>query len=144
MLEFSSIGDDGGVQIARVATLLLALLACAWFALGARQAHEMTKATNLLESSSSLSSRQLHEAQSWLDSAATLNPDRTVDILRARALIKAGQARNAEQLLESVTRREPLSLEAWIWLAGSALGDPPVARRALAHIDTLDPRARQS
>ena len=32
-----------------------------------------------------------------------------------------------------------MNLEAWIWLAGAALGDPPLARAALAHIDRLDP-----
>jgi predicted Zn-dependent protease len=142
MLSGREIGDDGGVRTARVATLLLALVVCAWFALGIRQAHETAKATDLVTSGSSLTGRQLADVQSWLDSAATLNPDSTVDIVRAQALIKAGRARAAERLMESLTQREPLNLEAWIWLGGAALGDPAVAREAITHINALDPRAR--
>jgi predicted Zn-dependent protease len=141
MLRGRGIEDDEGVRIARAATLLLALVVCAWFALGIRQAHETAKATDVIASSSSLTSRQLDEVQSWLDSAGTLNPDHSVDILRAQALIKVGRAGTAERLMEHLTRSEPLNLEAWIWLGGAALGDPAVALRAIAHIDTLDPRA---
>jgi predicted Zn-dependent protease len=130
------------MTILRFAALAGAVAVCAWFAIGIRQAHDVASATQTIESSRPLTQSQLHAMDARLDAAATLNPDRTVDILRARALIKAGRARAAERILERVTREEPMNLEGWVWLAGSALGDPPVARVAIGAIDRLDPRAR--
>jgi predicted Zn-dependent protease len=129
------------MSIARFAVLAGAVAVCAWFVIGIRQAHDVASATSTVESSQSLTATQLHAVDSRLNAAATLNPDRTVEILRARALLRAGRPRAAERILERVTREEPMNLEGWVWLAGSALGDPPVARAALSEIDRLDPRA---
>jgi predicted Zn-dependent protease len=126
----------------RVIAALAAVIVCAWFALGIRQAAEVADATDVIEPSHVLTVTQLRAIDSWLDSARRLNPDTQVEILRARAAIEAGQAPRAEQILENVTRTEPMNLEAWIWLAGAALGDPPLARYAVARIEQLDPRAR--
>jgi predicted Zn-dependent protease len=129
------------MTIARFAALVGAVAVCAWFAIGIRQAHDVASAAQTVADSQSLTEAQLHAVSSRLDVAATLNPDRTVDILRARALIKAGRPRAAERILARVTRAEPMNLEGWVWLAGSALNDPPAARAAIAAIDRLDPRA---
>lgn len=130
-------------SVIRAIGALAAVVVCAWFAVGIRQAHEVARATNLIEPSHALTATQLHAIDSWLHSARALNPDTEVDILRGRAAIKAGQTQLAQRILEGVTRKEPQNLEAWIWLAGAALGDPPVAHRAVAQIEALDPRARQ-
>jgi predicted Zn-dependent protease len=131
------------VSVIRVSAAVAGVIVCAWFALGIHQAHEVARATSMIDSSRALTVTQDHAIESWLDSAQTLNPDRQVEILRAQAAIKVGQARRAQQILTGVTRAEPLNLDGWIWLAGASLGDPPLARRALRRIDMLDPRARQ-
>jgi predicted Zn-dependent protease len=137
-----TIRDDGTMQLAaRLIGLLGAIVVSAWFALGIHQAHEVAHATNVIQASRTLTATQARAIDSGLDSARTLDPDREVDILRARASIKAAQPRLAQGILERVVHAEPSNLEGWIWLAGAALGNPPVAHRALAQIDKLDPRA---
>ena len=131
------------MKIARPATLILAVALCAWFVLGIRQADDVTRATNAIEGSRVLTVTQLHTIDSWLQAARTFNPDAEIDILRGRAAIKAGRIGLAQRILAGVSRDEPMNLEGWIWLAGSALGDPSRARRAVAQIDKLDPHARQ-
>lgn len=129
------------MRIAQPAALVGAVAVCAWFGIGIRQAHNVASVTQTIGSSQSLTVTQLHALDSRLAAAATLNPDRTVDILRARVLIEAGRPRAAEPILERVTHAEPMNLDGWLWLAGAALNDPPVARDAIAHINRLDPRA---
>jgi predicted Zn-dependent protease len=126
---------------ARLMGLLGAIVVSAWFALGIHQAHEVAHATNVIGASRTLTVTKARAIESSLDSASRLDPDKELDILRARAAIKAGQPRDAQRILEGVVRAEPSNLEGWIWLAGAALGNPPVAHRALAQIDKLDPHA---
>lgn len=126
---------------ARLIGLLVAVVVIAWFALGVHQAHEIAHATSVVEASRTLTPAQARAVDGWLDSARTLNPDKEVDILRARAAIGVGRVRLAQRILERVVRAEPYNLEGWIWLAGAALGNPPVAHRAVAQIDRLDPDA---
>ena len=125
----------------RLIGLLVAIVVIAWFALGVHQAHDVAHATSVVGASRTLTPTQARAVDGWLDSARTLNPDREVDILRARAAIGAGRVRLAQGILERVVRAEPENLEAWIWLGGAALGDPPLAHRALTQIDKLDPQA---
>ncbi|MGH2892063.1 MAG: hypothetical protein ACRDPM_02175 [Solirubrobacteraceae bacterium] len=126
---------------ARLAGLLVAIVVSAWFALGIHQAHEVAHATSVIEGSPTLTLTKARAIDSWLGSARTLNPDKQLDILRARAAVEAGQVHLAQRILERVVRAEPSNLGGWTWLAGAALGNPPVAHRAVAQIDKLDPRA---
>jgi predicted Zn-dependent protease len=125
----------------RLIGLLVAIVVTAWFALGIHQAHDVAHATSVIQTSRTLTVTQARAIDGWLDSARTLNPDKELDILRARAAIGVGRVRLAQGILERVVRAEPSDLEGWIWLAGAALGNPPVAHRALAQIDRLDPEA---
>jgi predicted Zn-dependent protease len=129
------------VRSIRLSILALAILGCAWFVLGIRQAHETARATAIIARRGVLTATELSNAASLLRSARVLNPDAEVEILRGRLTLAANHPRRAMQILEAVARDEPLNLEAWVWLAGVALGDPPEARVAVAHINRLDPLA---
>jgi hypothetical protein len=121
--------------------LVLAIVVCAWFALGIRQAREINEATNVITQSGTIPAPNLHSAASLLSSAGTLNPDLEVDVLRARLAVEQRDPKRAEQILKATVRKEPMNLEAWVWLAGVSLIDPPEAHIALAQIRRLDPRS---
>ncbi|HTX30994.1 MAG TPA: hypothetical protein VMD09_06395 [Solirubrobacteraceae bacterium] len=117
----------------------LAIVTCAWYVVGIRQAHNVTAATSIITAHRTA---ELTRARSQLDSAAFLNPDREVQILRGRLALAQGHPVQAQRILTAVTRAEPMNLEAWIWLTGAALGNSPLARAGLSHIYRLDPLAR--
>jgi hypothetical protein len=129
------------VRAARLSICVVAILVCAWFALGIRQAHDISRATNIVAQPGAIPATDLRAAASALHAAAPLDPDHEVDILRGRLAVKEQDPRRAERILKTVVRDEPMNLEAWIWLAGVSLIDPPEARIALAHIARLDPRS---
>jgi predicted Zn-dependent protease len=129
------------VRAARWFILLVAIVVCAWFGLGIRQAREINRATSIIAQRGTIPAAQLRAAASALRSARTLNPDAEVNILRARLAVQQQQPRQAERILKTVVRGEPMNLEGWIWLAGVSLIDPPEARIALAQIARLDPRS---
>lgn len=117
--------------------MLGAVIVCAWFVLGARQAHEIAQATSIVTVPGQ-SAAHLRAAASDLHAAALLNPDRTVDILRARVAIESGRMAQARQILTAVTRDEPDDLKAWVAYTGANLGRP-AARHGLAELIRLDP-----
>lgn len=127
-------------MLVRAIVLVLAGLACAWFLLGIRQAHDTGHAISLL-AQSSLTPAEAARVRSLLDGAAILNPDREVDLARGKlALLEHDRAR-AERILSGVTRSEPLNLEAWVLLAQAALNrDLPVFGLAIRRIAYLDPK----
>jgi hypothetical protein len=131
------------VAVARGSLLVLALVACAWFALGIVQARDKDRATALLSSQTQLSSATASHVGSLLHSAGTLNPDSTVDILRARLASLQHDRARAQMLLRSVVAREPQNLDAWVALAQTELhGDPQLLLLSVAHIARLDPRLK--
>jgi predicted Zn-dependent protease len=107
-------------MIARGLVLVVAVLAAAWFALGVRQSTDTSEASALITGPSPLSAGQANRARSLLSSASTLNPDKTVAILRGQLAIDQHQNADAVQTLEAVTRDEPDNLSAWIQLAYAA------------------------
>jgi predicted Zn-dependent protease len=106
----------------RIAALALALAAAAWFAIGVRQAHDLGHATSIV-SGGRLSASQARRASDLLHSASFLNPDRQVDVLRARVYLGRGNEPEARTLLRRVVAAEPEYLDAWIWLAHASVGD---------------------
>ena len=127
------------MRLIRPALLILALAVCAWFVIGIRQAHSIGAATSIVEIGRAAGPRKLAVAAEDLRSAAFLNPDQTVNILRARLAIIRGQLSHAQQILLRVTQNEPLNLEAWIWFTGASLGNSHEARIGTARIAQLDP-----
>jgi predicted Zn-dependent protease len=127
----------------RVASILLAcgcLVVAAWFVLGARQAHDINQVTNVvsgLNGQQRLTAAEAAHANSLLDSASKLNPDSTVDVLRARVALLSGNRVLATRILDGVVKREPDNLDAWYGIATSAT-DGAVVDRALGHIAHLE------
>jgi len=125
----------------RIASAVLALVVCAWFALGVRQSQEVDQATNLvggLQGQQKLSAAQAAHARSLLSSAAVLNPDQQVNVLRARVALLRGQRASAVRILEQVVHQEPDYLEAWYGLATSASSGSAV-NMAIHQIGVLAP-----
>ena len=138
----SSMHDD--VPVSRVKRTALtggALLIAAWFVLGWVQARDAGRADALLSASSSHSSTQAAEIRSLLNSAQTLNPDRTIDLFRARLDLHQHEYANAIRILAGVTHSEPLDVFAWSQLGftAGAARQFPVAERALRHVKQLVP-----
>jgi predicted Zn-dependent protease len=128
---------------ARVTSLIcavLALVVCAWFALGARQAIDTSRASATVSGSSKLSSAQARHMLALLDDAGTLNPDRNVDILRGEALQASGNPQAARRVLTAVTREEPENLEAWVGLAKASGSNATLLFNDLRRVRQLEPR----
>jgi hypothetical protein len=119
--------------------VVLALLVCAWFAIGIRQAVNTNRATALVAGGNRLTVTRDQRARSLLSSAAFLNPDREVTLLRGQLALDERRIAAAERIFASVTRREPLNLEAWVKLGYSAgaAGDIRTVRLAGRHINEL-------
>lgn len=124
----------------RLAVVSLAVAACAWFGLGVVQAHDENRATALIDQTGTPSAALTARIMGLLDSAATLNPDRTIDILRAQAQTRAGRSDAGLATAERITRAEPRNVNAWVVL-GFAAGQvaPRVARLAQAKLSELAP-----
>jgi predicted Zn-dependent protease len=104
----------------RVAAVGMAAVIAAWFALGIHQAVDTSQATALITGPSPLSAARAAHARALLSSAATLNPDQTVNVLRGELAMAQNQNAAAQQILVGVTRSEPQNLDAWIQLAYAA------------------------
>lgn len=125
----------------RLIPVIAALFVGAWFGLGWVQARDSGRADALLSANSSPSPSQAGRIRSLLSSAGTLNPDRTIDLLRARLALDSHDYSTAIRLLQAVTRAEPENVFAWSQLgftAGTA-GQLRLAGRAAHHVALLDP-----
>lgn len=131
------------MPIARISLAVLAVCACAWFGLGAVQSHATDQATNIVSGSGKLTAAQADRARSLLDTAATLNPDRSIDLLRARLAVREGRTPEAIAILRRTVAAEPLNLSAWLALAQTALGhDRALLNMTIPHLAALDPKLR--
>jgi predicted Zn-dependent protease len=101
-----------------------AVIVAAWFALGAYQAVNQADARDEIARLPAPTAAQTREIKRRLDRADTLNPDRGVTILRARAALQEPDLPRAVQLLQGVVRDEPENLEAWSLLAFATLDQP--------------------
>jgi len=131
-------------MMGRIAVISVAIVLCAWFALGATEAHNLSQATAIVQNAGALTAGQAAHVRSLLSSAATLNPDRTVDLLRGIVAQDRGQRRRAIGIFAQVTRDEPMNLDAWVYLAQAAPGDKALVHRAVVQIGILDSGAKRS
>jgi hypothetical protein len=127
---------------ARALVVAFALLACAWFALGARQARDVNVATNILSQPTPLRPAQARQVASLLHSAGTLNPDRLLDVLRGELASAEGQNARARQILIGVIHQEPKYLRAWVAYATASRDDQAAFDAAVVGARRLDPLAR--
>lgn len=125
-------------RVAGATLALLALVVCAWFALGGVQATDTGRATTLL-SRGRVSPGRGAEIRSLLDAAGTLNPDQTVNLLRGQLAYEQGLFTRATQTFLTVTRAEPQNLQAWLTLAHTSAHAPRDFVRALRQIARLLP-----
>ena len=125
------------MRIARVAVLVAALVVCAWFVLGIRQAHDLAQATTIVQQKQALTASQSAHAASLLRSAGALNPDRQVDLVRAELDIRGSDSAAAKRILESVLRAEPDNLLGWDLLATISGSDTRTLLLAYKHIAEL-------
>ena len=119
--------------------MALALVVCVWFALGIRQAHETSAAGTIVNGSRVPSAVTASHARSLLREAATLNPDSQVDLLRATLALRESDLSTAARLARSVTRREPMNVQAWLLLAEAAPNNASVVDAAVGRMAQLDP-----
>jgi predicted Zn-dependent protease len=128
------------MRLVRIVVIGGCLIVCAWFVLGIRQAHDIARVTTIvsgLNGQQRLTAAQAAQANSLLDSADTLNPDSTVNVLRARVALLRNDRAKATRILERVVAGEPQNLDAWYGIATSA-SDGATVNLALGHIAQLD------
>jgi predicted Zn-dependent protease len=143
MAHSGEIQDDWGMSLARGVMLAVAVLVCAWFGLGVRQALDTSHATAIVNSSSKLTAAQVAHAGSLLHAAGQLNPDRLVAVLRGQLALDQGDTAHAERILRDVTAAEPLNVQAWVLLAqATQTRDRAEFVLAVRAIGRLDPRVK--
>jgi predicted Zn-dependent protease len=126
------------MTVGRIGLAVAALLVSAWFGLGIFQSRAVSQARSAA-AGSRLTAAQGRHADRLLHDAATLNPDRAVDVLRAQVALARGDAARSRQILNGVVRREPQDLDAWIALARASANDFHQRQIALLHILKLAP-----
>ena len=126
------------MRIARVILLGLSLVAIAWFVLGARQAREINQVTSIVQASS-VSAADARRGNQLLDSAAMLDPDRQVLLLRAILASERNHQARARAIIEQVTRAEPENIVAWDLLVQLAGHNVALLAKAFAHVARLKP-----
>jgi hypothetical protein len=118
---------------------VLALGACAWFAVSIRQANGVQAASSLITGTTRLPPATAGRAANDLSSARLLNPDTQVDVLRAELDLGQGHAVAARRILERVVAKEPENAVAWEWLARASAGKVRELFLAGLHIRQLVP-----
>jgi predicted Zn-dependent protease len=129
----------GGVV--RIAGAVAALAVAAWFGLGVYQAHNADAAREAIGRLPDPTAAQTERIRAELDRAATLNPDRGITLLRARAAFQQPDLPRAYRLIQQVTRAEPDNIEAWALLAFATVNHHADAlnRAAEAQVRRLGP-----
>lgn len=138
------INDDSVmVRVVRTSIVVLAVVACAWFALAIRAAHDSNHVSTIVSGKAPLTAAEAAHARSLLDNAATLNPDTGVDLLRAKVSLARNDEASAVRTILNVTSREPLNLQAWVALAQATLHrNSRLVLLAVHNIGRLDPELR--
>ena len=124
---------------ARVVLVLVATLLVAWFAVLWRDARIGENAADRVFNQPGMSSAEFARALDELRQAELLNPGEEWTTLRAAALVLRDKPA-AARLAQSVVRREPDNLEAWVVVLNASRGrDRQRAAEALAQVRRLSP-----
>ena len=125
-------------MLARVAVAVVSVLVAGWLVVMERDARLYERG---IEAGGSLDDpRTVAQAESDLEGARLLSPDRTADVGLAMTWWITGRAAEARGLLEDVVRAEPDNLSAWTalgWVNDGA--DAGLERRVRAEVRRLDP-----
>jgi Flp pilus assembly protein TadD len=136
--------------LARAALALVAVAAITWLTISYRDAHHQQQAEAILRPRLAhyLSKRelptndraQIDRAANLIESARSLNPDRSLDAYAGSLELLAGRPAAARRTFERLARAEPDNLQAWLALnIATARSDPARAREALRQAGELDP-----
>jgi predicted Zn-dependent protease len=128
------------MKAARWICAALALVACAWFAFGIRQAIDTSRATAIANRGNHVTATQVHQVSSLAAGARLLNPDKQPDVLLGQTEFEHGDSAAARGVLEPVTRSEPQNVTAWLWLARASHGDAATFYEAALRVQQLEPR----
>jgi hypothetical protein len=124
--------------LARIAVAVIAIAAVGWLAVLERD--ERLYQRGIAAGGRLNNPRTIAKAESDLEKARLLTPDRTPDGARALILWTAGRAAHARPVLEDIVASEPDNLSAWTALGWVNAGyDPALERRAAAEMRRLDP-----
>ena len=118
----------------------VALVACAWFVLGIRQAVNTSRAAAIANRGGHLTAAQVRRVSSLVHSATLLNPDKQPDVLLGQAEVQRGDLKRARRVLQPITRSEPQNIGAWIWLSRASADSPVLFYVAAFHVHLLEPR----
>jgi predicted Zn-dependent protease len=113
---WKAIGDDSVVIVARLVLVTTALAVCACYALGVLSTHDQSSVASLLDRHGSLTAVQASDAEAMLSDAKTLNPDPTLDVMRAEVEFRAGHVARAVRIAKDVAGRAPSDAGAWLVL----------------------------
>lgn len=127
--------------MARAALTIPALLVAVWFGVSALATRDTDRATALLSRSLRIDPATAARVEGLLHGAGRLNPDRQVDLLRARLALERGDRGLAERIVGRVTAAEPENLAAWAVVAQAA-PDRATLEGAYAHIARLLPAVK--
>jgi hypothetical protein len=122
----------------------VAVVVCAWFALGARQAIDTSRARAIADRGSHATAGQERQVASLVHAARLLNPDKQPDVLLGQTEVEHGDFSRAVRVLKPVTRGEPQNIQGWIWLAHAAPDDPTLYNVAIFRAHELEPRQPSS
>jgi hypothetical protein len=125
----------------RVLVGVLAVVLCAAFIVGVRQAHSSNALNAMLATGDPLTPTQQRSAASDLSSARFGYPGQDVQILAAQLALREHHFARAELISLAITRAEPDNLQGWLVLAAAALirSDRATLLRAKREEIRLDP-----
>lgn len=127
-------------NVLRGLTIVGALAICGWLGLSLIQTWAIDDARTRIFSREPLTPSDAADVEAQLDRASLLDPDKTVDILRAGLALREGRVEAARRTMLEVVRDEPENLGAWAAIAiGFDRTDPALADRARAAIRRLSP-----
>ena len=132
--------DHACVRVTSLICAAVALVVCAWFAIGARQAIDTQRASAIVARGTTATAREERDVASLVRGARFLNPDRQPDVLLGQIEVEHHDYAQARRVLEPVIRSEPENLQAWLFLAETANRDHRLLRQALVHVHRLEPR----
>jgi hypothetical protein len=132
-------------MLPRVALALCAVLAVAWLGVLVRDREVGEESAAPLLYQPNMSEARFQRYVDRLGEATFLNPDPTVDIVRATYQLVRGHREVAAVEAERIVRREPQNLTGWSILYRATRGrDPAEAARAAAAIRRLNPLSSRS
>ena len=129
----------------RLGVLVIGMAACLWFGLAIRSLDDRARVLVFLHRHPVLSQSQAKALDATVAEARFLNPDQSLNNLRALVASEAQDLPRAVAIARSIARAEPANFANWVTLqffVGSS--DPATYRLAQARIQALLPPVQVS